>query len=279
MKSGKPSLDRARPLRSGARRRGFTLLEVMVAVAILGLGLTAIMSAQAGAFAASKHARNVSVATALARCKMNEAEEKIMRLGLPVADEAEAGMCCEGDNNTLFRCAWRVDLPKLPEAKLGALDLASGLGDGGVGGTFGALASLDKGGSLMPGGDGGIGAIAQSLVGGGAPGGAGDPAAGGGAAGGVGGIASMVMGIIYPQLKGVMEASTRRVSVTVSWVEGKKEHSFEVMQWVTNPQQSGLIADAIDMPGGMPGMPGSGAAGTTGGASRGGTGPALKVGP
>lgn len=267
MKLAHAPLYRSRPMRAArASRRGFTLLEVMVAVAILGLGLTAIMSAQAGAFAASKHARNVSVATALARCKMNETEEKIMHLGLPVSDEVEAGMCCDGDNNTAFRCVWRVEVPKLPEAKLGDLNLSASLGDGGVGGTFGALASLDKGGSLMTGGDGGLGAIAQSLAGGGAPGAAGG-AGGlmGGAPGGVGGLASMVMGLIYPQLKGVMEASTRRLSVTVSWVEGKKEHSFEVMQWVTNPQKSGLIADAVDMPpgglAGMPGMPGSPAGG------------------
>ena len=37
--------------RSKRTRIGFTLLEVMVAVAILGLGLTAIFAAQAGALA------------------------------------------------------------------------------------------------------------------------------------------------------------------------------------------------------------------------------------
>jgi hypothetical protein len=60
----------------------------------------------------------------------------------------------------------------------------------------------------------------------------------------------MVMGFVYPQLKGIMEASTRRLSVTVGWFEGKKEHKFEVMQWVTSPQQSGLAADVMD-PSGM----------------------------
>ena len=53
------------------RARGFTLLEVMVAVAILGLGLTAILSAQTGVFASSAHARNLSVATGLARAAGN----------------------------------------------------------------------------------------------------------------------------------------------------------------------------------------------------------------
>src|SRR5262245_34423054 len=109
-------------------KAGFTLLEVMVAVGDLGLGLMVIKDSQTGTFSTSRHARNVSVATVLARCKMNEIEEKLLRLGLPAADEADSGACCEGDTNPLFRCTWRIDVPKLPEAKLGDLNLSAGLG-------------------------------------------------------------------------------------------------------------------------------------------------------
>jgi general secretion pathway protein I len=214
-------------------RRGFTLLEVMVAVAILGLGLTAIMSAQAGAFASSAHARNLSIATGLARCKMNEIEERLMVVGYPYADESESGVCCEGDLSP-FRCTWKIELPKLPEPKLGELDLQAGLGDGGLGG----LSSLDPSTIAKPGA--GIGDMAQGLAGltgMGAPGGGGD------GLGGLGGITSMVMGMVYPSLKLVMEASTRRVSVTINWPEGKQERGFEVVQWVTNPQQAGVMGE------------------------------------
>src|SRR5262249_23539385 len=48
-------------------RRGFTLLEVMVAVAILGLSLTVILSAQAGLYSGSTYAQHTSVAVGLAR--------------------------------------------------------------------------------------------------------------------------------------------------------------------------------------------------------------------
>ena len=54
--------------------RGFTLLEVMVAVAILGLGLTAVLSAMFGSVKGVAHARGISVAVGLARCKMSEIE-------------------------------------------------------------------------------------------------------------------------------------------------------------------------------------------------------------
>src|SRR5262249_21601545 len=116
------TVDAAAPRREGAIRtrggilmsarvRGFTLLEVMVAVAILGLSLTAILSAQAGSFAASAHARNISVATGLARCKMSEIEEHLLRDGYPELDEADNGVCCEGDETPNMRCAWKVEKP------------------------------------------------------------------------------------------------------------------------------------------------------------------------
>jgi general secretion pathway protein I len=211
-------------------RRGFTLLEVMVAVAILGLGLTAILSAQAGAFASSAHSRNLSVATGLSRCKMNEIEERLMVLGYPYANETESGVCCEGDLSP-FRCTWKIELPKLPETKLGDLDLQAGLGDGGIG----ALASLDPSTIATPGA--GLGDMAQGLAG--LTGGSGSADG----MGGLGGITSMVMGMVYPSLKLVMEASTRRVSVTVNWKEGQQERGFELVQWVTNPQQAGVMGE------------------------------------
>jgi prepilin-type N-terminal cleavage/methylation domain-containing protein len=64
-------------MKTAPRTAGFSLLEVMVAIAILGLGLTAILSAQAGSFSAATQARSLSVATGLARCKMLEVEEKL----------------------------------------------------------------------------------------------------------------------------------------------------------------------------------------------------------
>lgn len=219
-----------------ARRRsaGFTLLEVMVAMAILGLGLTAILSAQGSALASSASARNISVATGLARCKMNEVEEGLMVLGYPAADQTDSGVCCEGDESP-FTCTWSVELPVLPEPKFGELDLDSELGDAGGLGALSSMPSLAPTAGATPGA--GLGDIAQGLSGitGGADG-----------AGGLAGITSMVMGMVYPQLKGIMEASTRRIVVKVSWKEGVNERSLDVTQWITNPQQAGVVGDVPD---------------------------------
>lgn len=207
--------------------RGFTLLEVMVAVAILGIGLTAILSAQAGNFATSAYARNVSVATGLLRCKMGEIEEDILKRGYPASDEHEEGVCCEGDESKI-RCAWAVEKPEFPPPKYGELDLDSELdlsGDGKGPGQLGAAVEALKGSEGAPPFDegAGIAGIAQSLTG------SGEETPGGGALG-------MAMGMIYPDLKMAFEASVRKVTVTARWNDGEVERKIDVVQWLAFPQ-------------------------------------------
>jgi len=54
------------------------------------------------------------------------------------------------------------------------------------------------------------------------------------------GLAPMMMSMVYPTLKPMLEASIRKVSVTVSYKEGKFERELLVTQYVTNPQQGQL---------------------------------------
>jgi general secretion pathway protein I len=210
---------------------GFSLLEVMVAIAILGLGLTAILSAQAGAFSAAQHARSLSVATGLARCKMLEVEEKLTREGFPELDEQDSGPCCDDDDSEAMRCTWRIERPELPEPGLGELNLDSELNlgsqsGGSPSGGLGALASLGgPTGSLASsvGSDGKVGDVAQGIAGSIAE------------SGGIDGLIGMGMSLIYPDLKRFFEAGTRRVTVAVHWADGSIDRTLEVMQWFTRP--------------------------------------------
>ncbi len=197
------------------RDRGFTLLEVMVAVAILGLSLTVILSAQTGLYAAMTHAKNETVAIGMARCKMGEIEEELLRLGYQETDVMEEGECCEDQTPARVRCKWKIERVELPDpptfdemnpAGDGAgldlstpnTDLSSGMPGGA--GALGVLANLGtSGGSALQSG-GGIGALGSML---------------GDASGGVAGLAPMVMSIVYPSLKPMLEASIRKISVTV----------------------------------------------------------------
>ncbi|HEX2882351.1 MAG TPA: hypothetical protein VHO25_22680, partial [Polyangiaceae bacterium] len=66
------------------------------------------------------------------------------------------------------------------------------------------------------------------------------------AMGGVGSMAPMVMGIVYPELKLMLEASIRRVTVEINWKEGSQDRKLEVVQFVTNPTQGGIDPTAAD---------------------------------
>src|SRR5512147_2210758 len=96
------------------RLRGFSLLEVIVAIAILGLGLTTILSAQAGLFSTSTRGANMTRAANLARCKMAEVEVKMMRNGFPLSDFKDDGHCCEREDDNGFLCKWHIETVKLP---------------------------------------------------------------------------------------------------------------------------------------------------------------------
>jgi general secretion pathway protein I len=239
--------------RQSARRassRGFTLLEVMVAVAILGLGLVVILTAQTGLFSSAKRAATMSTAVGLARCKMSEVEEELLREGFQITDEQEEGPCCEDEESEL-RCKWTIATVLLPELSAGggadagaapeeepatsALDaLSAAKDDLGSGDTQGAFSGL-----------------ADVL--GGAP--SAGPSMGAGA------LAPLAMGLIYPNLKTMLEASIRKVTVQVLWSEGSVERDLSVTQYITNPQQGGLLTVDESLPSGAGGGTSTGTSG------------------
>ncbi|MFI5297420.1 MAG: prepilin-type N-terminal cleavage/methylation domain-containing protein [Polyangiales bacterium] len=237
--------------RSRRRRRAqsaFTLLEVMVALAILGLSLTAILSAQAGLYDANIRARNVTLATVAARCKMNELEVHLIKDGYPLADETDEGQCCDDESPHGMSCRWQIETVELPDPP--AADLSGGGGgDGGTGGGGGspltALMNMTSNPAAMA--SGGIAGVSDMLAQGTGPNGM----------GGAMGIAGMALTMVYPTLRPLLEASIRRVTVEVVWNEGPNERVFKVVQFVTNPSKGlppnipGMMGDA-----GVPGLPG-----------------------
>ncbi len=228
---------------------GFTLLEVMVAVAILGLGLSVILTSQTGLFTSAKRAAQLSEAINLARCKMNEVEEQLLRKGYQLTREDDEGPCCEGDESE-FLCRWEIlpiELPELGDTGFGA---DAGAPDS-LGGGMGSMDFLGNAEQALAGGNT-TDAVGQlgSMLGGGMP--------GAGPSLGAGALAPMAMGIVYPQLKEMLEASIRRVNVRVVWKEGRTERELAITQYVTNPQQGGLLGEALDAEQLLGGAAGSG---------------------
>lgn len=316
--------------RCAGSRSGFTLLEVLVAIAILGLGMTAILSAQTGLFASSLYAEKISVATSLVRCKMSELEIKLSKEGYPLVDQKDEGPCCGDESAQGYRCKWKVEKVELPPPPLSS-DLSTRMG--GITqslGSIGALASVAQtnGASLgsspnlgdvskllagqtpLPGGTG-LGALGSSTgapipgatdslgtpspapastdfgstpfgtstsfgqpVSGAGPLGGPSPGMGGMGSGmGASSLAPLVMMLVYPTLKPMLEASIRKVTVDVEWKQGAKERKLEIVQLVTNPMQGGLDPNASQGLEAAFGALGSIVGGLTGGAAPGAGGP------
>jgi general secretion pathway protein I len=227
------------------KKRGFTLLEVMVAVAILGLSLTVILSAQAGLYSGGAYAQHTSVAVGLARCRMTELEERLLKLGFPEVDTKDDGACCNDDSRDDMRCKWKVERVELPRAKppdVGTSSSAGGLSLSNLAGA--ASGSPPSGGSPMStisqlatnpsalAGDAGVAGITSALQG----------------MNGPGGIESLAMSFVYPQLKPMLEASIRKLTVSVTWHEGKQDRDITIVQYVTRPMKPPPLAPGATSP-------------------------------
>lgn len=267
--------------RAASRVAGFTLIEVMVAVVILAVGLASLFTSEAGAIRIAQRARTTTIATLLARCKMGEVEERVSKEGFPAERIDGRDECCEGGEHDGFKCEWKVERIVLPEID------AEGGGDGGMKlpGTPGG--KDEKGSPLAPGagpstgsssrplpnalsslsGDAGVspeggilGNVMTSL--GESSGGGGDP------------IAAMVMEMTFPTMKPVIEEGVRRATVTISWKEGDKEQSFDLVQYLVNEAPIVLNEEGVETlqaTGGTTAGTTAGAGGATTGGTKGST--------
>jgi general secretion pathway protein I len=240
----------------GRRRRGFSLLEVMVAIALFGAVVTVIVSAQAGLVASNKAAANMSQAIEVGRCRMSELEEKELKLGFPEIEEKDtSSVCCDDKEVPGFSCEWQIERVTLPQQTSlggdaglssilgGGLGLDAGLVSFGSGASsalaspLGSMASNPLGGASLD-FDAGLQNIGQSLTqqfGG---------ALGGGA--GMSGLLTLVFSLVYPSLKPLLETAIRRITVVIKWKEGSNARDFSLVQYVTNPSRAGLLAAMAD---------------------------------
>lgn len=186
--------------RQTSRSRGFTLVEVMLAMAILAGVLTGLTLSVTRAVRVANHARLMTTATFLCRQKLVELEDKFIVEGF--TDEAgvkeEHGEYKEDEfkRYTWSRTIERIRLPNVSDIQAAATKLIQ-----------------DK-----------------QQIGGAA---SGSPPAG--AAGGAGAnLGSNIGGMIGP-VKEMLEQGIRRVTVRITWDEaGKGEQKVEVVTFYTD---------------------------------------------
>lgn len=247
---------------SRASQKGFTLIEVMIAIVILSMALATVFGSNVGAARSTMHARNITRATMMARCRVVEVEAYLLKNQLPVADlnlddppqSGDDPCCADG-----FVCDAKVERVELPNPS--SVETAAGsalLGRAAQGGAGSSFTGSGSGVSAAPRGDGGVGggasdpvgslAGAMSMMGGGSTGGGGAGAgrSGSGGSGSLAGagapspreMAGMLLSTVYPSVKPLLEGAIRRLTVTVRWHEGEREESFDVVEYVTNPGQT-----------------------------------------
>ncbi len=93
---------------------GFTLLEVLIAIAILALSMTSLLSSQMASIRATRYARGVSVAAFLAESKLLEIEDEMTFEGWGTDDKTFDGDFSE-DGSPDVRYACLVDFVEIPD--------------------------------------------------------------------------------------------------------------------------------------------------------------------
>jgi general secretion pathway protein I len=192
--------------RAGARAaRGFTLLEVMVAMAILAGALLAVSQLTAGALRSHNQAVRLEVATLLARGKLASLQDGFDKDGFRDFDQADEGTF---DKEGHPEVRWSLAVVK-PRLELGPDQILSVLmGGKGEEGDAVDLASLLGGGKAS--GDGKDGGGIETLY----PG-----------AAAMAGPLRAQLTVIGEQLK----KGLREIRLTVSWQDGARAESFSVV--------------------------------------------------
>ncbi len=230
---------------------GFTLLEVMVALTILGMSLLWLLKGQADSLARNIGARMRLQGIHLANYKMLETEQLMRKEG---CGTFEGETCGDFESDHLegveqFRYCVSIEKIELPDLSMFTQQLSGALGGSDTTGAADAAAAGDM--QLPP--------FFQDILSQLIPGGGGDVLSG------LSGMMGNILTMAISTIQNVLEQAVRRVRVTVFWNLGKRQKSYELIAFFTDPTV--LDQNILDL---------SGLAGSlTGGSSpSGGTNPA-----
>ncbi len=187
-------------------RRGFTLIEALLAVLVMGLFFSMAFTQQARSVVLESRARLEAAAASQVRCKMAEIEQLLQKDGYPVAEEADSGPCCEAYEDERFECSWTIEPIELPTAA----DLQAAMQQDATDQTLVATGDDEQAASFEE----------QTM-----------------------GLLSMqALGQILPLLQNFLQEAIRKVEVTIVWQYRNRVFDFTVTQYLTNPGGGSLGA-------------------------------------
>ncbi len=195
------------------RQRGFTLVEVMLALSILFASLVVLVSRTAANIRLTQESHSIDIATELARSKMYDIEEILLDEGF---QELDKSLEDDFDEEGWPRYHWKAEIIKIELPALGALE------------------ALDEDGNPTGEGGEGGGMMNSPLVGmlggmGGGMGGAGD------SEGGMGGMGASFIASQFELISQILEASIRKVTLTVYWTVNGDDEELSVVCYFTDP--------------------------------------------
>jgi prepilin-type N-terminal cleavage/methylation domain-containing protein len=207
---------------TGRRARGFTLLEMMIAMAILSGSLTWMIVGLTRNIKAENHAKLMATATFLARGKMTDFEDELYEKGF---GEFEQELNGTFEDKGFTRFTWRtvVDKVELPSSE----QIQS------------VLTKAQEAKQELMGGDTSKAAAAAST--------SSNPM----------GAGANAMASQFGIIKEVLEQGIRRVTVRVLWLEGKKQQEVSLVAYYTDVRK---VDQSISIGGAAP--PGTAPPGT-----------------
>lgn len=225
-------MRRVRVTERGKTQRGFTLLEVMIGLALLGLALTVLIKSAAGSIFNAEQAHMMGVATDLARGKMYDIEEILLKDGFTETDQSQESEECfkdEGWENICY--SYKVEQPELPsfdelqQMAMGKAEDAAGSALGSAGSAFdgsaGDLATMaGSGGGLQNSALGGMLGMMGSF------------------GGGTQDITATQGGELiksqYTMFQDILKVSVRKVTLTVKWKVLGQDRDMKVIAYFTD---------------------------------------------
>jgi general secretion pathway protein I len=229
---------RQRVARAGrAAGAGFTLLEVMVALALLGLGLTVLIKSAAGSIFNSQQAHMMGVATDLARAKMYDIEEKLLKDGFSDTEQHEDDLTFDAEGWPLIKYSYKIEVVELPsfdtlQAMASGSGARPGSGSAGSGADASGFGDSMLGGMLSQfGGLGGMGGM-----GGGSGKGGGDINAS---------IGSAFVQSQYSMFQQILKDTIRKVTLTVNWQVMGSDRDMKVVAFFTDAASMDKVLNGI----------------------------------
>jgi general secretion pathway protein I len=224
-------------------QRGFTLLEVMIALAVLAGALTVLVNSVASNVKNVQDAESTTVATSLARAKMYEIEETLIQDGFLETDQSTEG---DFGDQGFSDITWsakveKVEIPSFDKLQeMQNVTAGSGMGSG-----AGSGSDLEEGGF----GNSALGGM-MSLLGGSTD--------AEGAAGG------QFIQQQFQLVQDVLEASVRKVTLTLKWKVMGYDRDLSVVCYFTDAAGMTKVIGNLGLDDGTGGGGGGGDGGGSG---------------